>query len=208
LFKMSRNPEKATEFAYYCGVPLLLQIMEKSQSNLALQRNAIGSLLNLSFACAEYVLSQVQIFDVLVTVIKQHSTCIPLLRTTLVLMQRIAAMENEASLDSMLKANADIAIMTIIKTQYKKTELLPSALATLTILCKHRQDSRTAIATCVNLTCLVKIFQSNESILPINREAFKLMRVLSCDEMPVPRALLRDKISKTVLVRAGFIEKL
>jgi len=207
LYKLTRNPDKASELAHYCGIPLLLQTMEQSMKNLALHRYAVGILLNISLSSVDYILSQIKVFHVLVAVMKEHSSCIPLVHTILLLLQELLTLNQQVALDTMTEANADLTIMSIIKSSGKKTQHLPIALANLSLFCNHREESRIALTTSDNIMFLVKLVKDHDRNLPVHQEAFKLLQTLNNDDMPVPRALLKDLASVVIIRKASMVEK-
>ena len=88
--------------------------------NLALHRYAVGILLNISLSSVDYILSQIKVFHVLVAVMKEHSSCIPLVHTIILLLQELVTLNQQVALDTMTDATAELIIMSIIKSSGKK----------------------------------------------------------------------------------------
>ena len=208
LFKLTQNPENATEFANSCGIPLLLETMERNSRNATLQRNAIGTLLHVSLACPEYVLAQQHLSSLLMTVMRQHPGCISLLNTALILLQRLASLDDQECTDAMVNSNVVSVIFDILKAHPRNSQLVHNGLATLTWVCNRRLEARHAVTTSGNLIILVKITKSYESNVAIHRQAFKLLRSLkSVSSDRFPSYLVKDKAVATIMTRAGLINK-
>jgi len=161
LYKLTRNPDKASELAHYCGIPLLLQTTEQSMQNLALQRYAVGTLLNISLSSVDYILRQIKAFHVLGAVMKEHTSCIPLVHPILLLLQELLTLNQQVALDTMTDATAELIIMSIIKSSGKKTQHLPIAIATLSLFFNHREESRIALTTSDSIMFLVKLVKDH-----------------------------------------------
>lgn len=210
LFEMTKSPEKAKEFAFLYGVPLIISIMEDRKRNLSLLRNAVGILLNITLTCAEYVISQPRLFTNLVTIMKQHSSSVSLLDSSLSILQKIAFLKDEASTDCMIKADVVQTVMYVIKIHSRHIDLLQKGMALLSALCIAREEARMMVATSDNLINVVKVAKTYEKKILIHREAFKLLRCLKeipSENLNLPLSLLKDKSFTMIFRRASLLDK-
>ena len=63
------------------------------------------------------------------------------------------------------------------------------------------------MTTSDNVMFLVKLVKYHGRNLPVHQEAFQLLKTLNNDDMPVPRALLKDRVSMVIIRKSSMVEK-